>query len=265
MATSPKLARAIETALGNGAVVRCVGDPRQLKAVGAGGGLSIIAAAAGSASLVNMHRFREQWEGPASFRLRSGDTDVIATYEQHDRISGGLAPDVVEDTYRSWRDNPAGPAQTLMIASDNATVQALCERARADRVAAGDVEPDGVELANGSICGVGDVVVTRRNDHTIATGPNPGDGAYVRNRDRWVVMARSDAGDLAVRHLRGPAEVVLPTAYVAEHVELSYAVTGHGAQGLTVEVAHAIIQPTDTREYAYVALREDGPATTPTS
>ena len=48
--------------------------------------------------------------------------------------------------------------------------------------------------------------------------------------------------------------LVLPADYVAEHVGLGYAVTAHRAQGTTTDTAHALIEPTTTRENLYVAL-----------
>ena len=47
----------------------------------------------------------------------------------------------------------------------------------------------------------------------------------------------------------------LPAAYVAEHLEHAYAVTGHASQGATVEAAVVVGRPEDfTREWAYTAL-----------
>jgi ATP-dependent exoDNAse (exonuclease V) alpha subunit len=48
--------------------------------------------------------------------------------------------------------------------------------------------------------------------------------------------------------------VVLPAAYVAEHVELGYALTIHRAQGLTVDEAHLVLGPGATREQLYVGM-----------
>jgi hypothetical protein len=39
-----------------------------------------------------------------------------------------------------------------------------------------------------------------------------------------------------------------------QNADLSYAVTGHSAQGRTVRQAHALITGTETREWAYMAL-----------
>jgi hypothetical protein len=57
---------------------------------------------------------------------------------------------------------------------------------------------------------------------------------------------------MTVRRLDGGGGVVLPAAYVAEHVELGYASTAHRAQGRTVDTAHAMVSPTTTREVLYV-------------
>ena len=41
---------------------------------------------------------------------------------------------------------------------------------------------------------------------------------------------------------------------MAEHVDLGYAVTAHRAQGITVDTAHVLVEPTMTRENFYVAM-----------
>ena len=49
--------------------------------------------------------------------------------------------------------------------------------------------------------------------------------------------------------------VVLPADYVAEHVELGYAITAHRAQGATVDTAHLLVHSSSmTREAFYVAM-----------
>jgi hypothetical protein len=69
----------------------------------------------------------------------------------------------------------------------------------------------------------------------------------VRNRDRWVVRDVGADGSLLVDALgRSGERVRLPVGYVAEHVELAYADTGHGVQGRTVERAEVLVRPSDT-------------------
>ena len=48
--------------------------------------------------------------------------------------------------------------------------------------------------------------------------------------------------------------VTLPAAYVAEHVDLGYAVTAHRAQGITVDTSHVVVSGGTTRENLYVSM-----------
>jgi ATP-dependent exoDNAse (exonuclease V) alpha subunit len=136
-----------------------------------------------------------------------------------------------------------------MMAQDLATVTELNRLARAGRVATGQVGPDGLALSDGLVGGVGDVIVTRQNDRALRLS----DGEWVRNRDRFVVVSTHDDGAMTVRHLDGDGYVVLPPAYVADHVELGYASSAHAAQGQTVGTAHALVSTAMTREVLYVA------------
>ncbi|WP_171468062.1 helicase C-terminal domain-containing protein [Cellulosimicrobium sp. 72-3] len=47
---------------------------------------------------------------------------------------------------------------------------------------------------------------------------------------------------------------MLPAAYVAEHVDLGYAVTAYRAQGMTVDPAHVVVAASSTRENLYVSM-----------
>ena len=49
-------------------------------------------------------------------------------------------------------------------------------------------------------------------------------------------------------------KTVLPAEYVAEHVDLGYAVTAHRAQGITVDTSHVVVTPSTTRENLYVSM-----------
>jgi hypothetical protein len=129
-------------------------------------------------------------------------------------------------------------------------VRALNERARAELVATGLVEAAGTSVRDGLCAGVGDRVVTRRNDRHLMTGRG-----WVKNGDRWTVVRRHDDGALDVQRPGGGAAVTLPARYVAEHLELAYATTAYRAQGSTVDTAHAIVTgPGMTREVLYVML-----------
>ena len=138
-----------------------------------------------------------------------------------------------------------------MTATRQADVTALSARARVDLVAAGQVEAAGAPLADGTRAGRGDTIVTRRNQRQLAT--NQGKD-WVRNGDLWQVLNRHDDGALTVRHHNHQGTIRLPASYVADHVQLGYATTVHRAQGATVDTAHTLLDPTATRETAYVAM-----------
>ena len=75
----------------------------------------------------------------------------------------------------------------------------------------------------------------------------------VRNRRAWDVEAVGDDGSLVVSDpSRG--RVRLPAAYVARHVELGWAVTGYGNQGVTTDHGICVVEPSSTRAGIYVAM-----------
>jgi len=230
-----------------GAKVLLVGDPAQLSSVEAGGMFRALSRQDGVAELSDVRRFAEAWEAKASTQVRSGREEAIDAYAAHGRVVEGDRDQMLDEVYRAWKADTEAGKVSLMIAGDSATVAELNARARADRVAAGEVVASEVAGKMHGV-GVGDVVVTRQNARLLSTGRS-----WVKNGDRWVVTATFDGGSMAVKRTEGGGSVVLPADYVAEHVELGYATTAHRAQGRTVDTAHAIVSPTTTREVLYVS------------
>jgi hypothetical protein len=78
----------------------------------------------------------------------------------------------------------------------------------------------------------------------------------VRNGDRWTVTKLREDGSVTIRPInrRFGGSIVLPAAYVTEHLDLGYAVTAHRAQGVTTDTAHVVVTSTTTRENLYVAM-----------
>ena len=125
----------------------------------------------------------------------------------------------------------------------------LSAQARADRVTAGQVEPDGARLRDGNLAGAGDWIVTRLNDRRLSAF---GGRDWVKNGDAWHVERRHPDGALTVRHLSHGGRVTLPADYVSDQVQLLYATTAHRAQGTTVDTAHPLITAGISREALYV-------------
>jgi conjugative relaxase-like TrwC/TraI family protein len=231
-----------------GAKVLLVGDWAQLSPVSAGGAFHLLAKDRDDVpQLYDVRRFRHEWERAASVDLRHGRSDAADTYTEHGRVQGGDRESMLDLLYEAWRDDTRGGKRALMMANDSQTVLDLNNRARSDRVKAGEVSPSGVETAGGSIVGVGDSVVTRRNQRGLATGRG-----WVKNGDQWTVFGLHGDGSIDVRRTNGAGRAILPGSYVREHVELGYATTAHRAQGRTVETAHAFVSATTLREPLYV-------------
>jgi conjugative relaxase-like TrwC/TraI family protein len=233
-----------------GAKVLLVGDPHQLSAVDAGGMFRTLVRARidNAPELSDVRRFRNRWEKTASVELRVGSEAAIDAYEAHGRIEEGDRLRLLDTLYMAWKQDVQVGKKSLMVAGDAVTVSELNRRARKDRVAEGRVAQHGLTVADGQTAGVGDDVVTERNERRLATGKG-----WVKNGDRWTVTATNDDGSMVVQRATGGGSVVLPAHYVAEHVELAYATTAHRAQGRTVDTAHAIVSPTTTREVLYVS------------
>jgi hypothetical protein len=92
------------------------------------------------------------------------------------------------------------------------------------------------------------VVVTRQNNRLVTTGRT-----WVKNGDRWIVIATNSDGSMALRRANGSGEVSLAADYVAQRVELAYATTAYRSQGRTTDTAHAVVSPATTREVLYVS------------
>lgn len=236
-----------------GAKLVLVGDWAQLDAVDTSGAFGLLARSRVDAPrLTDARRFVHAWEKSASLSLRLGRPSVVADYEKHGRVAGGDHDEMLEAAYRAWQADQDAGRITSLITEDSETVAALNARARNDRVLAGLVADTGVMLADGNRAGQGDIVITRRNERRLSTGRG-----WVKNGDRWVVTACHLDGAVSLRRAGSSwhGTVTLPAWYVAEHLDLGYAITTHRAEGSTVDTAHVIVRSSSmTREALYVAM-----------
>jgi ATP-dependent exoDNAse (exonuclease V) alpha subunit len=234
-----------------GAVVRLLGDPAQLTSVEAGGMLRLLAHDAGAVELTDLHRFADPDEATATIAIREGRPEGLDFYRTHNRVHSGSTDAMLEAAYNAWAYDTRAGRRSLLIATSSSDVTALNVRARATRIEAGLVSTAGVELRDGTIAGVGDLIVTRRNQRQLTSR----DGTtFVKNGDTWTVQRVHWNGGLTIRSKRhGKGGVRLPRRYVESDVELGYATTAARAQGRTVDTAHFLIDDTTTREALYVA------------
>jgi len=249
MADTLTLDHVVSWCLDQGASIRLVGDDQQLGAIGAGGVLRDIAAEHGALRLDHVVRFTSPAEADASLALRAGDTSALGYYLDHDRIHP-VDPDTATATLiDAWLADSHAGRDALILAPTRTLVAQLNATARTARL---DGHPPGREttLADGNRASSGDTVLTRRNNRTLTSG----DTAWVRNGDRWRVTAVHPDGSLDVANLRSRAHLTLPADYVATSVELGYATTIHGAQGVTADTCHGLLTGTETRQQLYTML-----------
>ncbi|WP_067484242.1 MobF family relaxase [Actinomadura hibisca] len=248
MAGSYMLDQLVKIARRRGAVIRLLGDHRQLGAVESGGALRLIAHETGAVELSTLYRFTNPDEADATLKVRVGDSSGLDFYFADGRVRAGSKTAMVEAAYDGWKADMLAGKTTMMAAATNANVVDLSAQARRDRVEAGQVEADGVALHDGNIAGKGDWIVTRHNDRKLRTGR----GDWVKNGDAWTVIRRHDDGSLTVKHMTHRGTITLPADYVGKEVELLYASTTNREQGSTVDTAHPLITPDMVRENFYV-------------
>jgi len=246
-----------------GAKVLLVGDDHQLGAVEAGGVFGLLAGRPGAQELTALWRFENRWEAQATRALRVGNPAALDYYAVHGRIHDGTREHMLDAAYTAWQEAEQAGRLAVLAAPDNATVIELNARAHHDKVTDGHVTGNQLTLADGLDAGVGDRVVTRRNNRRLHTATG-----FVHNGDLWTVADVDPDGSLLVvpepgHHIgrddvtvdgTAPVPVRLPARYVRDHVELGYATTIHRAQGITTDEAHLVVGPDTTREALYVGM-----------
>lgn len=251
MASTPDLAAAIAFINARGGSVRLIGDDQQLAAVGAGGVLRDIATEVGADQLEELHRFASPAEAEATLALREGRSEALGFYLDHGRVHVAADVDgVLGEVFAAWQaDNRAGH-DALMLAATRDEVTTLNVLAREERLAG--ALPDGptVTLSAGTHASVGDRIITRRNDRRLPITKSH----WTKNGDRFTVAAVHADGSLSATHDATGHTIALPADYVAEHVDLGYATTFHGAQGTTVDATHCAITGSESRQLLYVGM-----------
>ena len=199
-----------------GAKIVAVGDPAQLSAIEAGGTLGWIERHQDrpdvtAATLSSVWRFKNDWEASNSLALREGKHHAIDTLIEHDRL--------------------------------NAQAQALLRS---------EGEVDGThtaELSAGAVAGVGDRILTRRNERAVLDDH----GEFIKNGDLLTVTRVHADGALEAARDNGAAVHLSPE--VLATTQLGYACTAHRSQGATVDRAITAVDPSTTsRETFYVGM-----------
>ena len=262
----------------NGSVFRPTGDGGQLTAPEGGGGLSLIIRSQEHVQLAEPKRFAAKWEGDASLRLRAGDKAILQEYDQQGRIRGGGTLDQVMDEARTrYLAGILQGKDVLLMAQSNDLNRELSQRIREDLQHLGLVSrgPE-ASLREGAKASVGDIIVTRKNDHRL--GIANGNSWRVERVDgetitmRKLLDADRDTGerrfaDTTVEYSAARESADLEYAFDPDAggeedeqpepgrpADLSYSITAHTGQGRTVWQGHGLFTGTEDRNWATVAL-----------
>ena len=258
MAATTDLAAAIDYITSRGGQVRLVGDDRQLASVAAGGVLRDISHQIGAVTLSEVHRFRNpdgslnHAEAAATLALREGDPSAIAFYADRGRIHVGDLGACADQAYAAWAADRTDGTDSVLIAPTRDLVAELNTRARNDLLAGLDEKAIGrvLTLADGTKVSEGDRIITRENDRRLRISRTN----WVKNGDRWHVKKVNADGSLRVVHDQLGKTITLPADYVSKTVQLGYATTVHGAQGITTGTCHVVLTGDEDRNLLYVAL-----------
>jgi conjugative relaxase-like TrwC/TraI family protein len=238
-----------------------VGDAHQLAPVKARGGMfaQLCADLPWTQHLSEVWRMRNPEERAASLALRDGAPETVRKaadwYRDHGRLHCGDAIAMATDALAGYRKDVAVGKDALLLCDTTEMTDALNQRLHNENL---DSDAPTVAAARGHRIGVGDLIVSRRNDPTIDLHlPNGGaaQADSVRNGNRWRVAAIDPAGNrVAAERLDDRARIVFDGQYLREHVSLGYAVTVHSAQGATADTTHAVLGETIGRSMLYVAV-----------
>ena len=222
-----------------------VGDDRQLSPVGVAGGFTLASMTTDPVRLVSAQRFSDPNHAALAAAFRSS-ADVEAVLDQVLAAGIVVRHDSESDAQVALAEIAAGDRDAIVMCADNDSAVVVNRLVHAERAAGGEVTSPRKGLGRlAESIGVGDLVQTRRNATL----------AGVFNRQRWTVNAIHPDGSMDVsRADRSTITKRLGAAYVAAHVHRADAVTVHAAQGATAPQSHALLDPTWSREQAYVAL-----------
>jgi AAA domain/TrwC relaxase len=253
------LAAITEYAARNGCKLVLAGDQEQLAAVEGGGAMTLLADRLGYVQLAEPVRFTAAWERGASLRLRRGDATVLDEYDQHGRIRGAPPDQAMDQAVHAYVASYLTGRNVLLMAADWARCRELSQRIRDDLIHLGTVDATKtVRIAEGAEASAGDLIICRRNDHRNEAGEP---GRTLANGDILRIEAITRHG-IMVRRLIGPdpatgqrrftSQALHYTGY--QSANLAYAVTGHSAQGATVNTGIALVTGGENRQWLYPAM-----------
>ena len=264
-AAMPDLAAVLQHAARSGAKLVITGDPAQLGAVQAGGGMDMLTRKLGHTQLTEAVRFRNEWEGSASLAIRAGDVSALTTYDQHGRLHGGSYEEMAEQAARAYLAEYLAGTDVILTAFEHRECADLSRRVQGYLLDWGRLQPGkSAALDEGARAYAGDLIVARQNDNHLQAGEP---GRTLANGDLLRVDSIGET-QLTVSRLVRPGKAggsrewspqfTISRAYAAEHCDLGYALTWHTVEGQTVSAGIALANDSRSRRGLYVAMSRGG-------
>ncbi|MGO1971614.1 MAG: AAA family ATPase [Propionibacteriaceae bacterium] len=231
-----------------------LGDRKQLAAVGRGGYLPKAVHAATSAhDLRDVRRFQtadeqnDQEYADATLKLRDRENPAQFFDLLHERghVQVGEPDEVLERVAETVALEVDADRTSVAVASTNATAQRLNHKVYERLVTSGAIDDQiTVEGRDGDPIAVGAKVATRQNDNEL----------QVANRQTFIVKRVNSDGRVIVADEETRHHSTLDAEYVQQNLQLAYAVTAHGSQGMTVDTAHTVLSDQMDAAGTYVGL-----------
>lgn len=251
-----------------GAKLVLIGDRDQLQAVGAGPGLALAGRAVESARVETIVRQRDEWARDAIRAFGEGRAKAaLQAFADHGHVveaAGSRATiSVMVDAWQeAQRNDPASRA--LLLARTNAQVAAISREVRARRRQRGDIRGSDIEISATTPSGYGISLLLAAGDEIRFLVRN--DALGVVNGTTGVVSRVFKKPDL---RLPGGSAIQIEARIDGRFVSFdpaeladgrgrarlgwAYASTIAGSQGLTVENAFVLTDPSLDRHDTYVA------------
>lgn len=244
----------------SGAKVILVGDRQQLRPIGAGSGLELVARAVDTHRIDTIVRQSSGWGRQMVRDFGAGRAEeALAALDEHDDVHFvANAKEGVRDIVVHWRSRVDAGVEPLILARSNAQIRQVSQSIRADCRRAGELGDDLVSFTG------------RANDRTFAMSLAVGDRIRFNIKNTNLEVVNGTTGfvtsivpdpnplDTVVTALVGNREIRFTLGEFANEkgqvgLSWSYASTIFSSQGLTVDETLVLADAGFDRSAAYVA------------
>ncbi|MHB1785291.1 MAG: MobF family relaxase [Acidimicrobiales bacterium] len=214
-----------------------VGDAKQLQSIDAGGAFKYAASILGEVRLENVRRQREEWARESVKNFERGEArEGLKGFADHGRLHvAETGREAMAAMLDQWKKDGGvtDPARVFLLAARNSEVKEICLRAQAERIRAGEVDPDKKIFANGVYFHEGDRLQFQKNSRVMGVANSDSGTVLKVDQDRQTISVRLDKDEREI--------TVSLKRYSPENLRLGYCSTVHKAQGASLPVVHVLL------------------------